>query len=178
MIKQLLSLCVRCISLAALCSVLSARAQLSDKVLPRLILEDNSGAVFAINDLKITKPYVIAVVDTNLGSARSVIDMLKTPNFEGDGMVIILLKPLMANKQANPASWINDKELLPKAIWLWGSVSSVVQPLKLSATPAFIGLNANQQIVWRSVGISKPVETLTLQIKAWTTQPAASSPQR
>jgi hypothetical protein len=171
--KNLLILGARVIFVMLSCVGHSAWAQPLDRNLPKMQLEDQNGLTMVIDDLKIAKPYVIAVIDKNLASAQSVVDVLKMPNFDGDGLIIIVLKPSIDSKNDKGISTlVAHKEALPKAVWLQGTVNSVVQPLKLSATPVFLGVSGSQQIIWRTVGMPKPAEKLTQQIKAWITPPS------
>ena len=147
-----------------------AQPRLIDNTLPKLTVIDPTGANTTIDSLKITKPYVLTVLDTNVANSKSVLDAMKASGFDGEGVVVILIKSL-ANTDSVPS--VADLEqyryVLPKATWFWGTVPTVMQVMNISASPVFLGIGGQQKIIWRTIGLPKPSEKFVEQIRGWIT---------
>ena len=93
-----------------------AQPRLVDKTLPELAVTDATGASTTIESLKLTKPYVLMVLDTNVANSKSVLDAMKVSGFDGEGAVIILIKALTNTGGLPPMDDLEQyRYILPKA---------------------------------------------------------------
>ncbi len=133
--------------------LLCMTALAAERALPDLSLADKEGAVTTQATLKRATPWALLVVDA--GKPQTNATLVRLQKKEGDwggGLAVVVI----GNQEAFTAL-IKSNEKLTGVRWYRDTGTNMMKTLHLPGLPAVLGMNADNQIVWQSIGREEEV---------------------
>jgi hypothetical protein len=157
--------------ISALFLIHSALAQSSgmpEKLLPNILLRDDTGKVINTESLRNTGNWVFIVADASLPSTRSLLSGLSAKNEPYDQQTTVL----MIGSESQIKELATAREKLTGLRWVYSTEPFVIKSLGLAGAPSILGMRADGRIAWQFSGLPAPAEKLTTMILAWLRNPS------
>lgn len=149
--------------LAALAVGTSVAQTVPQRVLPELTLTNRQGQSVTTAQLRMSQPWVLAVVDPSLPSAGVLLNALLAKDSVWDErLTLLLLRPSQSLQEQ-----IASEPRLANVRLVIATTPAVMHQLDVPGLPALLGVRANQEIAWARAGLPRGAVRLDVQVGSW-----------
>lgn len=130
--------------------------------IPSLVVDDAQEGQRSLASSMPTGRWVMIVVDAHRVSGKVLMEALKTAGYDGRNAVVLVIGDTASASAARKRS-----SQLPTAQWLSARTAASLKALDLAGTPAVLGIDVGQRIVWQESGIPERTGSLAVRISDW-----------
>jgi len=160
------------LGLLATLAVGTAMAQTPpQRVLPAITLSNPQGQAVTTEQLRMSQPWVLAVVDPSLPSAEALLGaLLAKESVWTERLTLLLLRPSQSLEER-----IAKEPRLATVRVVIATTPAVMNQLDVAGLPALLGIKANQEIAWTRAGLPRGAARLDKQVGGWLATESAAA---